>query len=97
MTLYYRSEQQRKVYKLIQTTSNEGTKVLIYWVSIYSTEGGGFFHGRGADVVESLEMGQKMLEYLGKPTTEKDYIDSLKDYFAADKKVREQFIKAYNL
>jgi hypothetical protein len=92
MTYYYSSRQSRH-YKL----SQQDDRVLIYWVSVYRTDGGGFFHGRGADAVADLPTGKKLLEMMAEPSTEQDYINALKDYFAIDKKVREQFIKAYNL
>lgn len=70
---------------------------MIYWVAVYRTDAGGFFHGRGADAVADLATGKKLLEMMAQPAKEKDYINALKDYFAIDKKIREQFIKTYNL
>lgn len=90
---YYYSGQHSRHYKL----SQQGERTLIYWVSVYSTDGGGFFHGRGADAVADLPTGRKLLEMMAEPATEQDYINALKDYFAIDKKVREQFIRTYNL
>lgn len=90
---YFHSVQQSKFYKLTQ----QGDRVLIYWVSVYAIGGGGFFHGRGADPVSDIDTGLKILQAMANPSTEEAYIQALKDYFAADKKVREQFIKAYNL
>jgi hypothetical protein len=93
MDLFFKSDQQRKTYKLSQTKN----RCLMYWVAVYQLDGGGFFHGRGADPVESWEKGVKLLESMAQPATEQDYINAMKDYFAIDKNVRKQFIVRYNL
>jgi hypothetical protein len=93
MTVYYRCSSQNKVYKLVPSNNT----CLIYWVAVFGEKSGRFFHGRGADVVENYDMGLKFLELMGTPTTEEDYLKELKNYFAADKIVREQFIKAFKL
>ncbi len=93
MDIFYFSESQRKHYKL----SQQGERTFLYWVAVYQTEEGGFFHGRGRDAVASMELGAELMEKMGKEMTEADYIQAMKDYFAIDKKVREQFIATYKL
>lgn len=93
MDQYFRHTTENKVYKV----SQQKERILIYWVGIYGLPGGGFFHGRGADSLNSMEAALELMKHLAKPSTEDDYITMLKDYFAADKKVREQFIKTFKL
>lgn len=91
---YYRSTEQRKIYKL---TVVDGI-VQLYWITVYQLTDGSFFHGRGMDVMKSLEKAEKVCELMtDSPASEADYMTALKDYFAIDKKVREQFIQKYNL
>jgi hypothetical protein len=93
MDQYFRHNTENKVYKV----SQQKDKILIYWVAIYGLPGGGFFHGRGADSLDDIKKALDLMHYLAKPSTEDDYITMLKNYFAADKKVREQFIAKYKL
>lgn len=93
MEMFFRSDKQHKTYKLSQTKQG----CLMYWVAVYQLDGGGFFHGRGADPVANWETGVKLLEAMGRPVTEQDYINAMKDYFAIDKSVRKYFITRYNL
>jgi hypothetical protein len=91
---FYRSETQRKVYKLHQDA--EG-KVMLFWVSVWKDSLGNFCHGRGGDAMDSWERGEEVCRIMALPATEADYIAALKDYFAIDKKIREAFIQKYNL
>lgn len=93
METYYRSEQQRKIYKLKKTEAGAE----LYWVSVYQLKDGSFFHGRGMDVVDTYEKGQLACEMLAVTATSEDYLTALKDYFAIDKRVRESFINQYKL
>lgn len=91
---FFRSTDQRKIYKLHQDTSG---KVMLYWVSVWKDESGNFHHGRGGDAMPSWERGKEVCTIMAKEASESDYIDGLKDYFAIDKQVREAFIRKYNL
>jgi hypothetical protein len=93
MDLFYKSDQQQKTYKLSQNKYG----CLIYWVAVYQLDGGGFFHGRGADPVANYQTGKKILDAMARPVEEEQYLNAIKDYFAIDKKVRNQFISRYNL
>lgn len=90
---YFRSESQRRIYKLAQ----ENDRTFLYWVTVWKVEDGTFHHGRGADRLANWEKGLELCQLLAVEATEEDYITGLKDYFAADKNVREQFIQKYNL
>jgi hypothetical protein len=93
MDLFYYSDSQKKHYKV----SEQSGKVWMYWVAVYATEEGGFFHGRGRDYVASMELACELMEKMGEEISEARYIQAMKDYFAIDKKVREQFIEVYKL
>lgn len=93
MPLYFRSDAQNKTYKLDESEDI----CYIYYVQVSATRHS-FTHARGRDHVRDLETAKKLMETLeAVPVSEQDYISALKDYFAIDKKVREQFIKSYNL
>lgn len=95
MNSYWIDEQQKKILKLDCDPKKEEARV--YWVQVCATEGGGFIHARGCDVVSVQEKAEEILRLTAEPAQEQDYITALKDYFAADKKVREQFIKTFKL
>ena len=93
MHTYFWCPSQQRTYKLVQ----EENHVYLYYVQVSATTHS-FVHARGRDVVTSMDIAQQVMGTLeAKPVKEQDYINALKDYFAIDKKVREQFIKAYNL
>lgn len=91
--LFFFSENQKKTYKLCTTPSGS----MMFWISVYKKENGGFLHARGADFVECRESAFRILEAHAVPIEETDYVNALKDYFAIDKKVRETFIQTYHL
>ena len=93
MERYFVDEGKRKYYKLQE--NNQGAS--LYWVHVAGFEDGSFVHSRGMDKLESFEKGLEVCGLLAKPCQESDYIDALKGYFSADKKVREHFIQKYNL
>ena len=91
---FYRSYDQHKIYKLHQDKKGG---VMLFWVSVWKDAHGNFHHGRGGDAMPSWEKGKEVCDIMAQPASESDYIDALKDYFAIDKKIREAFIKQYNL
>ncbi|PRY90594.1 hypothetical protein [Mongoliibacter ruber] len=94
MAKYFRSDSQRKTYKLEMSISG---KALLYFVSVTAQNDGSFLHARGCDVFKHESTALEIMETIAVPATEDDYLTALKDYFAIDKKVREAFIKTYNL
>jgi hypothetical protein len=84
--------QEHKTYKL----STHDGKTFIYWVSVFATKEGAFFHGRGRELVRDPQK-VNSLKQKASQATEQDYINAMKDYFQIDKKVREEFIKHYKL
>lgn len=94
MEQFFKSESRRRIYKLQRDPSGKAT---LFWVSVWKDEEGNFQHGRGGDAMPSWEQGLEVCKLMALPATESDYIDALKDYFAIDKKIREAFIKKYNL
>lgn len=93
---YYRDPEQHKSYKV--EPGKPGRPTYIYWVQVHKDFGtGAFIHARGRDVVDHPDKAKHLLEATAKPATEQHYINALKDYFAIDKKVREQFIETYKL
>lgn len=95
MISYFTDLEQKKTYKLDLSAKED--KALLFWVQVRVEHHGGFTHARGCDVVLDKQAAKKILQTTALPTTEQAYITALKDYFAADKKVREQFIAHYNL
>lgn len=95
MISYHKDIEQKKTYKLDR--SDKEDKALLYWVQVRIQPNGGFIHARGCDVISGRDRAQTLMEATALPTTEEDYIGALKDYFAADKRVREQFIDHYKL
>jgi len=95
MISYWKDTKQRKTYKV--DTTSEKDEAYIYWVQVHMFDDGAFVHARGRDVVQGKYKAKEILEVTAAPSTEKEYISSLKDYFAIDKKVRGQFIKQYEL
>ncbi len=93
MDLYFYSPSQQKHYKLTKVRDRS----FLYWVAVYPIDGGGFFHGRGRDFISDFDKAQKLMEEMGKPTSEPTYINALKDYFAIDKRDRDLFIRQFNL
>jgi hypothetical protein len=91
---FFRSTTQRRIYKLHLDPSG---KTMLFWVSVWKDQEGNFQHGRGGDTMPSWERGMEVCQLMAEPIQESDYIDALKDYFAIDKKIREAFIKKYNL
>tara|TARA_R110002074_G_scaffold243116_1_gene414894 strand:- start:286 stop:573 length:288 start_codon:yes stop_codon:yes gene_type:complete len=95
MISYWKDLKQRKTYKMDPDT-RDGV-VHLFWVQVHMNDDGSFIHARGRDIINTKENAEKILKETALPYTEQGYIDSLKDYFAIDKKVREQFIKQYKL
>ncbi|MFN3802173.1 hypothetical protein [Belliella pelovolcani] len=93
MEEYYYSAHQNKHFKL----SEEKGRVTLSWVAVYKKDCGGFFHGWGVDVLESIDLGKKLMQETAEPSSIEKYITAMKDYFAIDKKVRLQFIEKYKL
>jgi|GEM_PF-3298665 len=93
MDLYFRSPTTQRTYKLVQ----DEELVYLYYVQVSATKHS-FTHARGRDYVQNMDMARQMMKTMdAHPVKEQDYINALKDYFAIDKKVRDQFIKTYNL
>jgi hypothetical protein len=95
MISYWKDTQQRKTFKL-DTSSNDKV-AFVYWVQVHMESNGAFIHARGRDVISIKDKAEEILKETATATTEKEYIEALKDYFAIDKKVREQFISQYKL
>jgi hypothetical protein len=93
MERYFVDPGKKKTYKLREIEAG----AQLYWVQVYQYEDGSFIHSRGMDRVESFEKGLEVCGLLAKDATEADYIEALKEYFGIDKKIREAFIKNYNL
>lgn len=93
---YFFHPDANKSYKL--DTDAKGNS-WIYYVQVKQfPDTGSFVHARGRDAVNSQATARKLIEAMGGlPSTEAKYIAMLKDYFAIDKKVREHFIKIFNL
>jgi hypothetical protein len=86
---YFYSESSDKFFAL----KMENNEIRLYWVSVKGDKSRSFLHARGADTFPSLEMALKFLNLVAVPSNESVYIEAIKDYFAADKKLRELFIK----
>lgn len=90
---YYHDAETNRTLKL----TSSGDKTLLYWVQCQGDGSGQFIHSRGCDVLQNRSKGLKVCEAIAQPSTEARYKQGLMDYFAADKAVREAFIKKYNL
>jgi hypothetical protein len=88
---FFKSESQRKVYKLTQ----ENRKVWLYWVSCWKLEDGSFNHSRGRDRLDSWDKGLEVCRAMCVPTTREDYVNTLRDFFLEDQKVAVQFYNEY--
>ncbi|WP_289030721.1 hypothetical protein [uncultured Algoriphagus sp.] len=93
MERYFVDPSKKKTYKLRET--DQGAQ--LYWVQVYQFADGSFIHSRGMDRLESFAKGLEVCGLLAKEASESDYIEALKEYFSIDKKIREAFIKNYNL
>lgn len=96
MAQYFFIPTDNKAYKVV--TEKEDV-TWAYHVQIkMNPNSGAFIHSRGRDALGNPAQAAKIIAAMGGlPSTEAKYIAMLKDYFAADKKVREFFIKSYNL
>jgi len=93
MAEFFRSDQERKTYKLDPAAE----VCYVYYIHVASN-GHDFTHARGRYHVADLAAAKALMKTLGAtPAVEQDYINAMKDYFAIDKRVREQFIEKYNL
>jgi hypothetical protein len=90
---YFRSLKQNKVYKLDDHPSG----AIFLWISVFGHPNGSFIHGRGADIINDKSLALQLCNKMALPISEEEYLDEMKNYFAADKKLREQFIKKYSL
>ena len=87
MVEFFRSELQRKVYKL---TVEKG-KVYLYWVSVWELADGTFNHSRGRDRLESWQKGLEVCQLMAEKATREDYVGTLRNFFTVDQKVAQQF------
>ncbi|MEX2591860.1 MAG: hypothetical protein WD426_03740 [Anditalea sp.] len=94
MISYWKDPKQKKTIKLDPCEDKERARM--YWVQVRLEANGSFIHARGCDVADR-EKAEDILRLTANPAVEADYVQALKDYFAKDKKVREQFIDAYKL
>ncbi len=96
MVNFYFHPDQNKAYKI--NTEADG-QTFLYYVQVkkfFDTKA--FIHARGRDAVASEAIARQLIEAQGAlPYTEEKYLSMMKDYFAIDKKVREQFIEKYKL
>lgn len=96
MPKFFFIPRENKAYKVETDKDNQ---TYAYHVQIFMrAESGAFIHARGRDMLGDEETAARIITAMGGlPSTSQKYMEMLKDYFAADKKVREWFIKTYNL
>lgn len=88
LKFYHNPEVNEYVKRTSETT--------FFYIQVAAWSNGDFVHQRGHASFETPEECQNYLENY-KEVSKKDYIEAGKAYFAIDKKVREEFIKQYNL
>lgn len=81
--------------EVIKVVEEQNGFVQFYYVQTFGYDNGGFICRRGLDNTRK-DLADCYLEGFD-PATEQDYIEALKEYFGADKKLRDHFIKLYNL
>ena len=89
---FLKSPGRKEVIKVVEERNGF---VLFYYVQTLGYDNGGFICRRGLDNTRK-DLADCYLQNF-QPATEWDYIEALKEYFGADKKLREHFIKEYNL
>lgn len=89
MVEFFKSESQRRVYKL---TVEKG-KTYLYWVSCWELADGTFNHSRGRDRLESWEKGLEVCGLMAVKATREEYMETLRDFFVTDQRVAEQYFK----
>lgn len=96
MSSYWRDADKNKTFKV--DTENDDGVAYVYYVQIWRDPNTlAFVHARGRDVIQKADKAEEIMKLTSLPVTENVYIQALKDYFAIDKKVREQFIEKYKL
>lgn len=89
---YLKSSVKKEVIKVVEERNGF---VQFYYVQSLGYDNGGFICRRGMDSTRKDLADCYLQNFL--PATEADYVNALKEYFGADKKLRDHFIKEYNL
>ncbi len=78
--IFWKSPFENKVY--MQDSDHS-----YFYVQVIGMKDGGYMHHRGKAVMPAVHLSELV------PATHLDYINMMKDYFAADKKLRDKFIE----